>query len=261
MLKNLVLITGASQGFGKELALVIATSFMVKPPTEVILAARSLPNLEQTKQEFAKLNPRPDIEISAFHLNYESETLENDIGELLAKLGPIYNHIYLINNAGTLGKLDHVRNLSYQDILSNVQINLTGPLFMTGKILEKYDQSSKITVVNVSSLAAIQPFDTWGLYCATKAARNMYHRNIALEEDLLKNRVRVLNYAPGPLDTAMQQRIREEMPDVDLKKAFTNMHHENNLVKPKDSAQALIHLLEKDEFENGAHVDYFEIKK
>ncbi|KAJ3320565.1 hypothetical protein HDV06_005188 [Boothiomyces sp. JEL0866] len=261
MSKNLVLITGASQGFGKELALVVAKSFIVNGPTEVILAARSVPNLELTKSEFSNINPSPDISISTFQLNYESERLENDIYELLSKLSENYKRIYLFNNAGTLGKLDHVRNLSYQDILSNVQINLTGPLFMTGKILEKYDQNSKITIVNVSSLAAIQPFDTWGLYCATKAARNMYHRNIALEEDLLKNQVRVLNYAPGPLDTAMQQRIREEMPDVDLKKAFTNMHKENNLIKPRDSAQALVDLLEKNEFDNGSHVDYFEIKK
>ncbi|KAJ3270746.1 Intraflagellar transport protein 74 [Terramyces sp. JEL0728] len=261
MSKNLVFITGASQGFGKELALVIARSYMVKGPTEVVLAARSIKNSEQTKTEFKGINSSSDITISAVYLNYESESLENDIGDMLAKLGTQYNHIYLFNNAGTLGKLDHVRNLSYQDIVSNVQINLTGPLFMTGKFLDKYDQKSKITVVNVSSLAAIQPFDTWGMYCATKAARNMYHRNIALEEDLLKKQVRVLNYAPGPLDTAMQQRIRQEMPDVELKKAFTNMHEKNNLVQPRDSAQALITLLEKNEYVNGAHVDYFELEQ
>jgi NAD(P)-dependent dehydrogenase (short-subunit alcohol dehydrogenase family) len=36
-----------------------------------------------------------------------------------------------------------------------------------------------LQIVNVSSLAAIQPFDSWGIYCTAKAAREMFHRVIA----------------------------------------------------------------------------------
>ncbi len=67
-------------------------------------------------------------------------------------------------------------------------------------------------VVNVSSLAALEGFDTWGLYCTGKVARDMFCQTIALEEMLIQQaevphvelsehpamqRVRVLNYAPG----------------------------------------------------------------
>ena len=38
------------------------------------------------------------------------------------------------------------------------------------------------TVINISSLAALQPFVTWGNYCAGKAARDALFKVLALEE-------------------------------------------------------------------------------
>lgn len=39
------------------------------------------------------------------------------------------------------------------------------------------------TVINISSLAALQPFVTWGNYCAGKAARDALFKVLALEEN------------------------------------------------------------------------------
>lgn len=54
-------------------------------------------------------------------------------------------------------------------------------------------------IVNISSLAAIQCFESWGIYCAGKAARDMYYAVLAkeLEVEGLSNTVKVLSYAPG----------------------------------------------------------------
>ena len=57
-------------------------------------------------------------------------------------------------------------------------------------------------VVNISSLAAVQPVKRWGLYCTGKAGRDMLFKVMAAEDP----DIRVLNYAPGPLDTGMQVR-------------------------------------------------------
>ena len=71
--------------------------------------------------------------------------------------------------------------------------------------------------MNVSSLAAVTPFKTWGVYCAGKAFRDMYHRTLCLENGHLK----VVNYAPGAMDTDMQGEIRgSEGCDGDLKEYF-----------------------------------------
>lgn len=52
-----------------------------------------------------------------------------------------------------------------------------------------------------------QAFPGWGLYASIKAARDMFSQVLATEE----SGVRVLNYAPGPLDTEMQREVRETL--------------------------------------------------
>ena len=115
-------------------------------------------------------------------------------------------------------------------------------------------------VINISSLAAVQPFDCWGTYCMTKAARDMLHRTIALESEHRDLKVKTLNYAPGPLDTDMQGDIRHGMPLTSpLTEVFTSMHENGELLDPRDSATKLVQLLAEDCFESGSHVDVFDL--
>lgn len=114
-------------------------------------------------------------------------------------------------------------------------------------------------MVNISSLAAIQPFESWSVYCAAKAARDMYFCTIAKEEMRNNGTLRILNYAPGPLDTDMQREIREG-PCVDhsIKEKFIKMKEDNLLIDVDLSADKLVSILLQNSFENGAHVDYFD---
>lgn len=74
-------------------------------------------------------------------------------------------------------------------------LNLTSMLCLTSSILKAFPDSPGLsrTMVNISSLCALQPFKGWGLYCAGKAARDMMFQVLAAEEPS----VRVLSYAPG----------------------------------------------------------------
>lgn len=62
-----------------------------------------------------------------------------------------------------------------------------------------------VKVINISSICALEPFKSWGLYCTGKAGRNMLFKVLAAENPA----VRVLNYGPGPLNTDMQ--VRESL--------------------------------------------------
>lgn len=114
-------------------------------------------------------------------------------------------------------------------------------------------------MVNISSLAAIQPFESWSVYCAAKAARDMYFCTIAKEAAQNKSNLRILNYAPGPLDTDMQREIREG-PSVDLsiKETFMKMKADNLLIDADISANKLVAIMLENSFQNGAHIDYFD---
>ena len=58
----------------------------------------------------------------------------------------------------------------------------------------------------------------------------------------------------------MQTHIRTEMVDSELKQTFTKMKADQMLVDPHVSAGVLLKVLEMDVFENGAHVDFYDIK-
>jgi sepiapterin reductase len=73
------------------------------------------------------------------------------------------------------------------------------------------------------------------------------------------DRVKTLNYAPGPLDTDMQTLIRAQDDYEPQREAFKKMHEEGTLIDPAASAAKLIALLETRSFESGAHIDYYDL--
>lgn len=84
---------------------------------------------------------------------------------------------------------------SMADVDSYLSLNVSSALCLTARVLQAFPQRAglKRTVVNISSLCALQPFPSWVLYCTGKAARDMMFRVLAQEEPDL----RVLNYSPG----------------------------------------------------------------
>ncbi|KAJ3056332.1 hypothetical protein HK097_007310 [Rhizophlyctis rosea] len=264
----LFIITGASRGYGRTLTTLLAKSNLATQHSTFILVAR---NLDDLKTLAASLQTLPNPLKIIYEVADFSQSDLDPVASSVLSVIPLqeYSAVYLFNNAGSLGPLKRIRDQDAVDIEREIRINVTAPLVLTSKVLKKFaDTVPKTVVVNVSSLAAVQPFDCWGIYATGKAARDMFHRNIAVEEEAVQKeqtqssngpRVRVLNYAPGPLDTAMQDQIRETMPDIPLRQIYIDMHKEGKLVKTEDSAAILVKLLEEDTYENGTHVDYFEV--
>eukprot|EP00611_Tribonema_gayanum_P030213 TRINITY_DN832_c0_g1_i3.p1 TRINITY_DN832_c0_g1~~TRINITY_DN832_c0_g1_i3.p1 ORF type:complete len:330 (-),score=142.19 TRINITY_DN832_c0_g1_i3:554-1543(-) len=119
------------------------------------------------------------------------------------------------------------------------------------------DAAMPDVVVNISSLAAVKPFPTWGAYCAGKAARDMFHAALAAEHRA--SQLRVLSYAPGPLDTDMQARIRAaDGCAPELRAFFATMQRDGALVDPGESAARCVRLVREGGWESGAHVDFFD---
>lgn len=116
-------------------------------------------------------------------------------------------------------------------------------------------------MVNISSIAAILAVPGWATYCATRAARDMYHSVLAEEQKKKAvGEIRVLNYAPGPMDTDMQKTIRDtEAADPSFGTFSTELHASGKYVDKDASAEKLVKLLRTPEaFDSGAHVDYYD---
>ncbi|KAL2913730.1 hypothetical protein HK105_206746 [Polyrhizophydium stewartii] len=296
--RSLFIITGASRGFGRSIALALADSPLVTAqPTDIVLAARSVDGLHETQRAVERIFNEADVTTRhplALHVcavDFGSPTVDVACDLVVSRTVPhppgAYHSVTLVNNAGSLGRLARIRDQTLEDVRRNLELNVTAPLVLTAAFLKRFaSECARTVVVNVSSLAAVQPFDTWGVYSANKAARDMFHRVVALEEGIIEaeetlpgiveragndetlgtaparhGRVRVLNYAPGPLDTDMQARIRAEMPNVQLRQVYVKMHDEGRLVDPNDSAKVLVSMLESDDYDNGAHVDFYDVQQ
>lgn len=82
-----------------------------------------------------------------------------------------------------------------------------------------------------------------------KAARDNFLKSVAHENAAIK----VLNYAPGPLRTDMLETVRSQGYLAELFK-------DGSILTPEQSAKKMVLLLERNTYENGAHVDYFELE-
>ncbi|XP_038963128.1 sepiapterin reductase isoform X1 [Rattus norvegicus] len=71
-------------------------------------------------------------------------------------------------------------------------------------------------------------------------------------------RLLLINNA-GPLDTNMQQLARETSMDPELRSRLQKLNSEGELVDCGTSAQKLLSLLQRDTFQSGAHVDFYDI--
>ncbi|XP_022360263.1 sepiapterin reductase [Enhydra lutris kenyoni] len=249
-------LTGASRGFGRALAPLLAR--LLSPGSVMVLSARNDEALRQLEAELDAARPGLRVVRVPADLGVQADLqrLLGAVRELPRPEG--LQQVLLINNAGTLGDVSKglVDLADPAEVNNYWALNLTSMLCLTSSILKAFPDSPGLsrTVVNVSSLCALQPFKGWGLYCSGKAARDMMFQVLAAEEP----GVRVLSYAPGPLDTDMQQLARETSMDPDLRNRLQDLKTKGELVDCKMSAQKLLSLLQKDTFKSGAHVDFYD---
>lgn len=209
-----IVITGASRGFGRALAIMAARSFNPSSDFDVmlVLVARSTEGLEETARLVRDQTgvPGNNFQVSCHAMDLgDLKQLDENIDQLIQEFdrqGCTTRKIIFIQNAGTIGFLGPCRNSpSLKDLQSNVDLNITSCLWISARLTRYANSSEKPTdliIVNVSSLVAIADFPTFGMYSAGKAARDKYHTLIASEEttsstgDQTKPRIRTLNYAP-----------------------------------------------------------------
>ncbi|XP_074721498.1 sepiapterin reductase [Strix uralensis] len=250
-------LTGASRGFGRSLARLLAPR--LGEGSVLLLLARSAEALADLAAELRGGGTGLRVECVAADLGCE-QGLRRAVAalrEVLPAAPP--GRLLLVNNAGSLGDVSKsFLDLTDPDeINSYFAFNVTSALCLTTTALKAFGArpGSSRTVVNVSSLCAIKPFKNWALYCSGKASRDMMFQVLALEEP----DVRVLNYAPGPLDTDMQLLARTKTGDPEMRQFFQSLQESGQLIDCTVSAQKLVNLLEEDTFPSGAHVDFYNV--
>ena len=202
MASTLVIVTGASRGYGAVVCEVLCSA-LTQP--HFVMCARSLVGLEATRTSMGGLT---DYRLVAADLS-----LPSSVPAVLSAVPlPLssYDRLILVHNVGSLGALGAVA-ASCPPPPDFFALNVTVPMLLTGALLAQCDtQRQRVTVVNVTSLCAIRPFAKTWQYCAAKAARDMAFACLAAEEPL----VDVISYAPGPMETDMRSGLLATCPEM-----------------------------------------------
>ncbi|XP_040898731.1 sepiapterin reductase b [Toxotes jaculatrix] len=243
--RGICIITGASKGFGRALAHEV--SHLLEPGSVLLLVARSGTLLQELKKELQSFTDehRLMVHCIAADLNTRegvNETVRITRQEAVKDI----DHVLLIHNVGSLGDITGFENFTNLEMVNSyLSLNVSSALTLTAGILQVFPcrPGLRWSVVNISSVFALQALPSWVLYCTAKAARKMMFSVLAEEEP----NVKVLSYSPGPLDTEMQEEIQR----------VTGISH--RLFPCHESAAKLMKLLLENNFLSGTHIDFFEV--
>lgn len=236
---KIAIITGGSRGIGKALAEKYASKNY-----KIFSLSRSIVDMQNVTQISVDLSDLKDTKDSFSMLLDELKKME-------------ISSLTLINNAGRLGEMANLEELSYQDIAKSIQLNTTTPLVLSSMFIKFANQyNCEKQIINISSGAGVNAYQGWSVYCTTKASIDMLTKAIAVEQQQVKNGIKAFGIRPGVVDTKMQQEIREtNATDFVNKDRFVALKNNNELYSTKFVANAIFDLATNNKIESGQTVD------
>lgn len=186
------LISGASSGLGRELAVYLSQT------RNIIINGRNLQRLEETKALCSKNN---DVIVWQYDLSRYS-TLEADFSEW-KKLADIAIDGF-VHCAGKLEMLP-CRSITYEKLNASFAVNVYAPALLVKMLTSRrINQKHLKSVVFISSNISNRGAAAFGIYGTSKAALDGLMRNLAVE---LAPDVRLNSVLPGGMVTEMTDSV------------------------------------------------------
>jgi uncharacterized protein len=187
-MENYALITGASKGIGKSIALLLA-----QKGYSLLLVARSQTELQQLS---ASIQQEYKVKAQYLAIDLSVPGAAKQVAEWYTGLAVPLS--VLVNNAG-YGLWGHFDQLGLADQMNMLNLNINAVVELTHYLLPALKSQQQSYILNVASTAAYQAVPTLALYSASKAFILSYSR--AIRYELKDTHVSVSCLCPGPTDT------------------------------------------------------------
>lgn len=216
---QIAVVTGASSGIGKAIALSLAAQ-----GTTVCLVGRNLPSLET----MAKNAQGTSSCIRSYQIDL---TVDDDIQKLKIYLQQDFGHIDILIHSAGIFSMGMLASAPVKDLDKQYQTNVRAPYLLTQVLLPMIiSRCGQIVFVNSSAVLNTKP--NLSQYAATKHALRAIADTLRTEVNAYG--IRVLSVYPGRTATPMQAAVH---------KMEGKMYHPEQFMQTKDIASVIIHAL------------------
>ncbi len=220
-MKDTILITGATSGFGLATA-----KYFAQKGWNLILTGRRADRLSALQ---AELSEHTDVHTITMDVQDSEAVIQS-----LAAVPPAFSNIRtLVNNAGLALGTESAINSELSDWHTMIDTNIKGLTTVTHAILPKLiGYGPGAAMINLGSIAGQWPYPGGNTYCGTKAFVDQFSK--ALRCDLLGTGVRVTNLAPG-LSESEFTLVRTNGDQA----AYEKLYQDTNAIQPEDIAEMI----------------------
>ncbi len=166
---KVVLVTGASKGIGKAIAEAFAAE-----GAKVAIAARGAQELERVAREIGKSTGADVIGIPAD--STKADDMVRMTNAVVQRFGTVH---VLVNNAGGVGEFAPFENLTDDDWLNVLNLNVLSAVRATRTVLPHMQKQKWGRIINISSESGTQPDAFMPHYNASKAALNNLTKSLS----------------------------------------------------------------------------------
>ena len=197
-MRKRILITGASSGLGKGMALLFA-----KKGCDLALCARRMENLETLKVELEAINSNIKVSIKSLDVN-EHDNVFKVFNEFEKELGGLDR---VIVNAG-MGKGASIGTGYFHANKQTAETNFIAAIAQAEAAMEIFRKQNAGHLVMISSISAARGFRrALTVYAATKAAITTLSEGIRI--DVMKTPIKVSCIHPGFIRSEINEKVKK----------------------------------------------------
>ncbi|HEY9082623.1 MAG TPA: SDR family NAD(P)-dependent oxidoreductase [Vicingaceae bacterium] len=192
-MKKIILISGATSGFGKATAELFA-----KNNYNLILTGRR----EDRLQKIAKdLSEQYNVEVLPLCFDIRDQKA---VEKAILSLGESWKNIdVLLNNAGLASGFGLIQDGEIDDWEKMIDTNVKGLLYLSKAIMPLMIANKSGHIINIGSTAGKEVYLNGNVYCATKHAVDAISKSMRI--DLLQHGIKVTQICPGAAETEFSE--------------------------------------------------------